>query len=156
MNKLTKKIFLTSLLVLTGFNTHALTIHNDNSQRIDIEIMDISGSMRYGYPSSWETCKTSWLIDPGSGRLAPVANCYKDFDKYRHDVDFVLTRRNFNYGDSLIVEQSKYPALTENVNIKLTGYTGSVKLTNIKSTCEITVKDNGFLRGIKAQIANCN
>lgn len=149
-----KKHLMLLLLSVLMVNVNALIINNLNNQKIDVALIDVEGKQLYSYPDGWRTCHVMPVIDPYTGAVLAATSCYRDLHKY--PADFVLVKYGIPVGSILEVNTQKYPNLPSEVAIKISGYTGSIKLDKISSKdCEITIKNNGFMKGISADYSNC-
>jgi len=152
------KLFSLSLLaMLTISNTYGLVVINNNSRDIDVEIMDCVGAKQFDYPSTWTKSQVSWVYNSSTGRLDPVYSRVHDWYLHRDEVDFVHVRRYVEPGNAVVVDPTtaKYQDMPDKICMKASGYTGSLKLTNIRNTCEVTIKNKGFMRGIEAEYNYC-
>lgn len=155
--RINKIIILTTLILLTVFslNTPALVITNLNSKAVNVDIIDIYGYKQYSYPSEWRTCNVIPVIDALNGTPKVALHCFNDVYKYHNQVDFYKQFR-IEKNNVININQDVFSAMPSEVAIKISGYTGSMKLDYVNSECEITVKNKGFMRGIEAEFTeNC-
>jgi len=140
---LTKIILLTAALTFS-LNNSALTITNYNTKDIMVEIVDCPSLAWYGYPTTRaESCSTF-----AKGTCTTFSNLSK--------VDFLhLTHLHPN--EVLALHKEYNSDLPEKVCLKITGQSSTTGIREkVKNTCDITVYDNGFLSGIRAEYNNCN
>ena len=152
------------LLSLICIRSHALVIHNQNTFSIDIEIIDknysppkFDSSNCYISDSKIETSSVctneenteknqhSCLVTTSQNILCPNLSDYAIFK----------TRLKLSPGGTFSVYESNEMQFSKYLNLTIRGATGSICKV-VKNSCELTIHNNGFLRGIAAQYhSNC-
>lgn len=126
-----------SLMLSMSGLTHALSIHNNNSKSIRVEIMDCPSKIKYSFPTEWKS------------------------DMYNNNpllfIEFLHINHVLPHGDVTINPNENHD-MPSNVCLHITGWSswfGGV-ITKVRNTCEMEIHDGGFMQGIKANyLSNC-
>ena len=139
MIKMIRKLLLTLLTSFLFYNTTtALVITNANTQDIQIEMMDCVSYDNYGYPTTWTP----------SCHIQIFGKCL--FSGNLGKVKF-LVLNHLAPNSQLVIDENR-ESIPQEICIRIEGLSviGSVK-NNIKSSCNMTIYDNGYATGIRAE-----